>query len=96
MSEPAFPEPLNFGLAVQIAQDNCERNGHQLAALLRTASPHLLVVVAQRRSVPFGAPNYTTWVMNTTQSALECLNLGHYDIPTLREAYTDALERERF
>lgn len=86
----------DFTQLARIAQNNCERNNHVLIGLVKTATPHLLVVIAHRESRGWVESDYTTWVMNTTQDGYECLNLGHYAIPTLREAYADALDRERF
>jgi hypothetical protein len=85
----------NFAQRAAVAAANCERNGHVLVGLLHTHYPHLYVVVALRNERP-NVGSYTTWVMNVTQDADECLNFGHYDISTLAEAYADALDREHF
>lgn len=83
---------FDFSGRALVAAANCHRNGHVLVGLMATAMVHLYVVVA----VGYDTGTYTTWVMNTTQDEHECLNLGHYGLPTLAEAYADALDREHF
>lgn len=87
---------FDFSGRALVAAANCHRNGHVLVGLMTTATPHLLVVIAVRSEIGHFTGTYTTWVMNTTQDEHECLNLGHYFLPTLAAAYADALDREHF